>query len=432
MRSPAIDNLSPREYLFSLEHHGIKLGLETIGYLLRSAGQPQDRYPTVHVAGTNGKGSVVAMLSAILRAAGYMVGRFTSPHLIALNERFQINDEQIPDAELDTEIDFFRTLADQREWFPPTFFEINAAIAFHWFAERAVDCGVIEVGLGGRFDATNVIVPEVSAITTIELEHTRYLGDTLEEIAFEKAGIIKRGRPVVVGEVKPEPRDVILARADELGAPVLLRDRDFHYSVAGPALALDFSFESEALSIGPLRLGLAGRFQGENAATAAAVATLLPQRFPKVDAQAVRTGLESVRWPCRIEKVMDAPPVFIDVAHNAAGARRLAAELDIPCVTILAVSNDKDAVGIVEALAPRTDTLILTEFPGARALPIAKLRAAASTHPHQEAKNLAEAIELGLSYASDDRPLLITGSIFTAGEARKILIERHGAAPMRF
>ncbi|HEO71981.1 MAG TPA: bifunctional folylpolyglutamate synthase/dihydrofolate synthase, partial [Candidatus Hydrogenedentes bacterium] len=164
------DSHSPLDYLFRLEHHGIKLGLETIDYLLHAAGNPHHDYPTVHVGGTNGKGSTVAALHAILRSAGYRVGRFTSPHLIDIRERFQIDGQLIADAELDENIRIFRDIAEQRAWFPPTFFEMNAAIAFRWFAQQHVDCALVEVGLGGRFDATNVIVPEASAITTIALD----------------------------------------------------------------------------------------------------------------------------------------------------------------------------------------------------------------------------------------------------------------------
>jgi len=426
------ETLTPREYLFSLEHHGVRLGLETITYLLSSAGRPQECYPTVHVAGTNGKGSVIAVLNAILRAAGYRVGRFTSPHLIDLNERFQVNGRPIPDAELDENICYFQDIAEQREWWPPTFFELNAAIAFRWFEQCQVDCALIEVGLGGRFDATNVIVPEASAITNIDYDHMRYLGDTLEEIAFEKAGIIKEGRPVVVGETKPAPRNVILARAAELDCPVQLLDRDFHYAISGAPRELRFCFESGTMSFGPTPLGLAGSYQGENAATAVALAMVLAARFPKIDAQAIITGLRAARWPCRLEKVLDWPPVIIDVAHNVAGARKLAEDVSVKCVVILALSNDKDAAGIIEALGPITHTLILSQFSSERSLPMDRLCAAASNHPHRSAADLVEAVELGLELASPTRPLLITGSIFTAGSARRTLIERHGAPPLRF
>ncbi|MDQ1257898.1 MAG: dihydrofolate synthase / folylpolyglutamate synthase, partial [Candidatus Hydrogenedentes bacterium] len=239
------------------------------------------------------------MLDAILRAAGYTVGRFTSPHLIDLNERFLVNGEPIANEALDEQIDFFRTIADAREWWPPTFFEMTTVIAFRWFDQREVDCAIIEVGLGGRFDATNIITPEAVAITNIELDHTKYLGDTLPEIAFEKAGIIKPGRPVVVGETKPEPRDVILARAAEMDAPVRLMGRDFTYELSGPPETLEFSFETPLVKLGPTPLGLVGRFQGHNAAIAVTLALDLVPRYPKITAKAIETGLREVCWPCR-------------------------------------------------------------------------------------------------------------------------------------
>ncbi|HOZ48334.1 MAG TPA: folylpolyglutamate synthase/dihydrofolate synthase family protein [Candidatus Hydrogenedentes bacterium] len=428
---PAPD-LAPQEYLLSLERHGIKLGLETIGYLLDHADRPHQGYPTTHVAGTNGKGSTVAMLCAILRAAGYTVGRFTSPHLIHLNERFQIDSIPISDDALDEQIVFFRRIAEAREWLPPTFFEMNAAIAFRWFAQRRVDAAIIEVGMGGRFDATNVLNPEVAVITNIELDHMRFLGDTLEAIAFEKAGILKEGRPAVVSEMKPGPCQVILDRAQELDCPVSLLGRDFTCHVEGTPLDVRFFFKSPELDIGPVPLGLAGRFQGPNAAVSTMTAWLLRQRFPNIDRGAIERGLRGVRWPCRLERVLDDPPVIIDVAHNVAGAVTLAPELPPGCILVFAVSKDKDASAMLDALAPLAHTLILTQFSGDRALPVGQLCAVANQYSHYSTPDLAEAIATGLDLASAEHPLVITGSIFTCGEARQILIERHGAPAPAF
>jgi len=288
------------------------------------------------------------------------------------------------------------------------------------------------VGLGGRFDSTNVIVPEACAITNIDFDHTQYLGDTLEAIAVEKAGVIKRGRPVVLGEIAPDPRRVILARAKELACPVHAPGREYRYTVDGPRREQVFCFENDVLAVGPTRLGLAGRYQGQNAATAVALATAVTPRFPKIDAQAIVEGLAAARWPCRLEQVLDDPPVVIDVAHNAAGARTLAETVAAPCVVVLAVSNDKDAAGMIEALEPITHALILTQFTGRRALAADRLAAAAGGRTHCRVASLAEAIERGLEQASQDHPLLIAGSIFTAGEARQILIDRHGAPPLEF
>ncbi len=420
--------MTPRDYLHSLEVHGIKLGLDNITRLLQAADNPHQRYPTVHVAGTNGKGSVVAFLDAMLQAAGYKTGRFTSPHLIDLNERFLTGPHPIPDEALDENITFFRATAE-RMAAPPTFFELVAAVAFRRFHQQRVDLALIEVGMGGRFDATNVATPEVCAITTIDFEHTRYLGDTLEEIAFEKAGIIKPGTPVVVAETEPAPTQVILSRAKELSSPVSLLGREFHYETSGHSLKQQFAYKSASLSLGPIPPGLAGNYQGLNAATAVALAERLRQRFPKLDPKAIAGGLRTARWPCRLEKVLEAPPVIIDVAHNVAGARTLAAELP-PCVLVLAVAADKDAARIVEALAPASRALILTRFTGSRGLPVDQLCAAAAAHPHHRTDTLADAIDLGLDLASEALPLVITGSIFTAGEARKILIDRYDAPPL--
>ena len=427
-----MEDVSPREYLFGLEQYGIKLGLETITYLLDASGRPQQAYPTVHVAGTNGKGSVVAFLSAILRAAGCRVGQFTSPHLIDLTERFQVDGAPICENALSENASYFKTIADGRQWWPPTFFEMNAAIAFRWFAQCGVDCGVIEVGLGGRFDATNVIVPEVSVIVTIDRDHMRFLGETLEEIAFEKAGIMKQTRPVVVGETKSAPRRVLLARAAELHCPVDVIDWDFRYAVSGTAMEPQFRFESDTLRFGPAPLGLAGKYQGQNAAVAVAAARRLMERFPRVNEQTIVTGLRTARWPCRLEKVLDDPVVIIDVAHNTAGAKRLAETLPQKYVMLLAVSNDKDVKGMLDALAPMADTFILTQFTGSRALPVAGLCAAAGAYAHRSAPTVMEAIAMGMDLASSERPLLITGSIFTAGEARSILVRDYGAPPLRF
>ena len=422
--------MTPREYLFGLERFGIKLGLDNIRHLLEAADNPHGQFPSVHVAGTNGKGSVVAMLDAIVRAAGYRVGRFTSPHLIDVTERFLIDGVPISDTDLDEAIEFFRAVAEPMEP-PPTFFEMNTAIAFRRFAQSRVDLAIVEVGMGGRLDSTNVLAPLSTAITNIDLEHTRYLGDTLDKIAYEKAGIIKPATPVIVTEHKPPARDVILDRAAELGSTVRLLHRDFDFRTEGPAFDQQFTYESPLLLIGSTPLALAGVYQGENAAAAVALAETLMRPFPRIDAAAIRQGLQAARWPCRLETVLHSPRVIIDVAHNPAGARRLAAALE-RCVTILAVSSDKDAASMLAALAPITSCFLFSQFQGTRALPVDALCAAGAAYPHRRTGNLGEAIAVGLAMAGDSEPLLITGSVFTAGEARQILTQRHGAAPLQF
>ena len=424
--------MTPVEYLYSLELHGIKLGLDNIRYLLSEAGDPQRAYPTVHVGGTNGKGSVVAMLDAMLRAAGYRTGRFTSPHLCSVTERFLIDGEAIGTEALDGHIECFRAIAEGMEQCP-TFFELNTAIAFRHFAEDSVDIALIEVGMGGRFDSTNVIVPEVAGITNIALEHTKYLGDTLEAIAFEKAGILKQGVPAVVGETAPGPLGVIVARAEEVGSPLSALGRDFRYRLEGPPMAHTFDYTSEDLRIEACPLALPGGYQGMNAAIAVRLAEHLGVRFPRLTEACIAKGLGEAKWPCRLETVLESPKVIIDVAHNAAGAKELARALDSPCVLLLAMANDKDAGRIIEILSSKATTLILSAFTGSRALSVDDLCARAGSAPYERRETLAEALELGMQRATEQGvPLVIAGSMFTAGEARTILIEHYGAPPLEF
>ncbi len=418
--------MDARAYLYSLERFGIKLGLDNIRYLLEQAGEPQRAFPSIHVAGTNGKGSVVAMLDAIFRAAGYSTGRFTSPHLITLNERFLLNAAPIRDDELDRQLAFVRRIAEPMQ--PnPTFFEAATAACFRWFAEQRVDMGLIEVGLGGRFDSTNVITPACAAITNIGLEHTQYLGETLELIAFEKAGIIKPGVPVVVSETHLGPLGVILEQARALDSPAKLLGRDFHYALAGGR----FTYESERLRIGPVDLGLQGAYQGVNAAVAVAVAETLREQFPRLLAGAIAQGLSQARWPGRFERVLETPPVIMDVAHNYSGAQQLAPQLG-PSIIMMAVSGDKAAERMIDELAPYAAELLLTQYAGSRSLPVDVLCAAAHGRPHRRFERLGEAVDYGMAHAHAGLPFVITGSVFTVGEARTWLMEHYGAPGLVF
>jgi len=423
--------VTPRDYLAGLEFHGIKLGLDNIRFLMDAAGAPHCRYPTLHVAGTNGKGSVVAFAASMLRAAGYRVGRFTSPHLLDVSERFLINDQPIAAADLDRHIEFFRNVSAALPN-PPTYFEVCTAVAFRHFAESGVDVGVIEVGMGGRFDSTNVVEPEVCAITNIAFDHMKYLGNTLEAIAFEKAGIVKPGVPVVVGERNAGPFDVIEKVAHERGSPMILKKRDFTYTAGGGPLEPAITYRGPHYQIADVPLGLAGMHQAENAALAIAMIESTQPRI-LVPQEAIVRGLADVRWPCRLERVLDSPPVYIDVAHNPAGIARLVESMP-PCVVVFAAASDKNVGEMLRALQPIAKRFVLTTFDGARALPLAQLEAAATDLAcHVDSRTpLDAAIELGIKSASTQRPLLITGSIFTAAQARRILIRDHHAPSLQF
>ena len=430
MNGATATGLTPRAFLSSLELYGIKLGLDNITCLLDGAGRPQDQFPSVHVAGTNGKGSVVAMLDAMLMAAGYHTGRFTSPHLLELSERFLLDARAVDDAELDEHIAFYQDAAAAIDP-PPTYFELVTAVAFRIFATHQVECALVEVGMGGRFDSTNVLAPLAGAVTNIDLDHQKFLGNTREAIAFEKAGIIKAGIPVVIGEEAEGPQRVLRERAREVNAPARIVGRDYRFSVNDAYMHREFSYEGACFQLDSVRLALAGAYQGENAATAVALAELLQPHFPKLDAAAVRQGLETACWPCRLERVMDTPAVYIDVAHNTSGAEHLARELPAS-VIVLAVSSDKNAREMVHALGPAAHQLILTQFPGPRALPIERLCDAARNWPYLWEPHFDMAIFQGLRLAGTQYPLLITGSIFCAGEARRLLVEEHHAIPIRF
>lgn len=427
--------MTPRDYLASLEFHGIKLGLDNIRHLMADAGDPQLRYPTVHVAGTNGKGSVVAFTASILRAAGFKVGRFTSPHLFDVNERFLVDGDPISVADLDRHIEFFRAAAERLPN-SPTYFELCTAVALRHFAESNVDIAVIEVGMGGRFDSTSIIQPVACAITNIAMDHMAYLGDTIEAIAFEKAGIIKPGVPTVVGERMPTPFDVIESVAQERNARLVLKGRDFTYGPTVPARPGEraahphISYRGPRISIAGAQLGLAGMHQVENAALATALIETIHERF-SISEDAVIAGLRDARWPCRLERVCDDPPVYIDIAHNPAAAQRLVESLP-PCVVVFAASSDKNVGEMLHGLRPILSKLILTEFDGTRATPVTQLSAAAGTIEHEICATLRDAIAAGIKAASSRIPLLITGSIFTAGQARKILISERGAMALRF
>jgi dihydrofolate synthase/folylpolyglutamate synthase len=347
-------------WLYGLEAaRGMDFKLERVALALAALGDPQRRYPCLHIAGTNGKGSVAAMLHAMLQAAGRRVGLYTSPHLVRFTERIRICDAEISETEVVELTREIRTAATVRG-IELTFFEFVTVIAFLAFARHAVDCAVIEVGLGGRLDATNVIDPDVAVITTIGLDHEQYLGDTIEAIAAEKGGIIKPGRPVVIGRVPAEAGAVLHRIAAERSAPMIeaCRAIEVHGTDRLRVAGLGWQFDH-------VTLGLRGRFQRDNAATALAVAALVRERFG-LPASAVREGLAAVRWPGRLEVVSAAPLVVLDGAHNAAGIATLLDELPAiagsrPLHLLFGVMRDKRWQPMVEQLGPRVRSATVTE-----------------------------------------------------------------------
>jgi dihydrofolate synthase/folylpolyglutamate synthase len=319
---------SALQYIKACSKFGIKLGLERIDTIMERLGRPERRYPTVHVAGTNGKGSTVAMFEAVFRAAGYKTGRFTSPHLVSYRERFVVDGELITKERLAALITALQpviasVIADG--YGAPTEFEVGAALAFEFFAREQVDVAIVEVGMGGRFDATNIINPVLSVITHIALDHQEYLGDTLEKIAFEKAGIIKPDVPVVVGAQEPEVTAYLSKIARERGSLFLeageARVSNLEISESGTI----FTVASPDWGILPVRLGLIGRHQVDNCRNVLAGIAWLSGRGLPVRREQLLAGLARTAWPGRLERMAGVarPKLFFDGTHNPDGMRAL-------------------------------------------------------------------------------------------------------------
>jgi len=411
-------------FLKTLVRHGIKLGLDNINIILQNVDYPQRKFFSVHVGGTNGKGSAVAYIDSIFRQQGICVGKFISPHLIDLAERFQINGIPISAEELHEEIVFFKNLVERKNILP-TFFEFCTAIAFHWFALQKVDWAVIEVGMGGRFDSTNVIIPEACAITNIGLEHTQYLGDTLEKIAREKAGIIKRNVPVVTGETNPETVKVFQDYAKKMNAPLWQIDKDFHVQWLKSGEITKITYQSPVREIKDAPTRLDASYQRENAGVALAVIDWLTQKGIPINEDAITQGLANAYWPGRFDLVSKSPWVLLDSAHNPDGMKRLVENIDKVTI-VLSVADDKDIQGIVKALTSHTEEFIITQFYGKRAMPVEKIKeqVALTGIPYVVESDFYSALSLGWQKAQSARKLLIAGSIYAVGQTYEWLIQK--------
>jgi dihydrofolate synthase/folylpolyglutamate synthase len=427
------------DYLFGLQKHGIKFGLSNSRRLMGLMGDPHLRFRSIHIAGTNGKGSTAAFLAGMLLAAGYRVGLYTSPHLVSFTERIRINNVPITE---DRVIDLAERVRTRYESLPPaegggltpTFFEVTTAMAFTCFAEERVDVAVVEAGMGGRLDSTNVITPMVSVITNIDLEHTEYLGDTIEKIAGEKAGVIKPAVPVVTGAAQPEALRVIEQTAASAGSPVHRMPNDFGGVPRSAGQEQAFDYRGIGMRLADLRIGMRGQHQIGNACLALAAAECIAQGGMAVPDAAIRTGLANAVWEGRLERVAERPDIFLDGAHNPASARVLAdAVRDLRqgyrhLVLVIGILMDKDCRGIVSQLAPLADRVIVTKPRYSRALDIQLLAAeiGAFHRTADAAGNVAEAIGLARQGAAENDLILITGSLYTVGDARAAL--RPGAS----
>lgn len=423
------------EYLYGLQKHGIKLGLETMRTLLGRLGNPERRFRSLHIGGTNGKGSTAAMAAAMLQAAGYRVGLYTSPHLVDFRERIRVNQVMIAEAQVTELTQRLRAIVQSD--LAPTFFELTTAMAFLHFAESGVDVAVLEVGLGGRFDATNVVEPEACAITTIALDHQEHLGTTEAAIGFEKAGIIKSGVPVVVGRIDGPAWDVIRTTAADRGAPLMRLGKDFQAIGSGPDA---FSYHSRSRRFDGLTCVLAGRHQLDNAACAVALLEAAEGRGISVNEEAVRRGLQSVQWEGRLDVLERGPVLLLDGAHNPAAAHVLAEYLaewsatrpEARLILVLGMMRDKDHQRFVEPLHRLVSEVVLTQADMARSSSVQELlEVIGSQFPLcHVAPSAADALALAKSRATAQDLICVTGSLMLVGEV-KALVRGCGLSPLR-
>ena len=435
-----------KELLARWPESRIEWKLERMAALMDLLGDPQLAYPVIHIAGTNGKTSTARMADALLRALDLRTGRYISPHLESIVERISIDGESIsPDhfAAAYDHIAPYLELVDAGGEVPLSFFEAMTGMAFTVFADTPVDVAVVEVGMGGRLDATNIVRAPVAVVTPVDLDHMAYLGDTIAAIAGEKAGIIKADQTVVVAHQHPDAHAVLAARAAEVGAALVREGREFgvvsrRNAVGGQLLTL----QGLGARYDEVFLPLYGRYQASNAACAlAAVEALVGGRGP-LDADLVRAGFASVTSPGRLEVVRTAPTILIDATHNPAGARVTAQTLRDSfafrtLVGVVAVLADKDATAILGTFEPLFAHVVVAQNHSARAMPVDELAAIAVEVFGPErvdvADRLDEAIEVAVERAEQDADdagalsgagVLVTGSVVTAGEARTLL-RRH-------
>ena len=469
-------------YLYSLQNYGIKFGLDNITRLLSELNNPHESFLSVHVAGTNGKGSTSAIIASILQAAGFRVGLFTSPHLVSFTERIKINGKEITEGDIVQLAGEIKEIVSGINDFSPTFFEVVAAMAMLYFERKKIDIAVIEVGMGGRLDATNIIVPLVSVITNIGYDHKEFLGNTLGEIAFEKAGIIKSRISVVASRQEPEVREVIEKKAREQNAGIYIYGKDFSSTLKREDLSwICFDYTDDSLVLLDLHLALAGEHQMQNASVAIKTVELLASKLtppfscathnlhsfastsPTPEGKGevgdkslneswpryIREGLKNIRWSGRLEFISEAPPIIIDGAHNPTAAVTLSQTLRNlflrkygRIVMVLGIMDDKDIRGVMEPLLPLASEIILTAPSYSRAASpekLANIAASLGFHDVRISHTIREAIETSIEIASVEKSrdstshplnpfplILVTGSFYTIGEAKEVLLGQKG------
>ncbi len=406
------------KYLYALQKYGIKFGLSKTSNLMRAFGNPHKGQKYIHIAGTNGKGSVAAFIASILKEAGLKVGFYSSPHLVRFTERFRINDREISHDTAAALIKELRDAFSADE--PPTFFEATTAMALVYFAREDTDIAIMEVGMGGRLDATNVITPMVSVITNISREHEFFLGTRLLDIAGEKAGIIKEGVDVLTGVTQSSVISLFQSLCDKKNAPLRRVGKDIRYRTRGPG----FNYYGLKRRLNGLETGLKGRFQVRNAALAVAVIETLEEKGSKISSEHIRRGLKNPNWPGRMQIVAKRPTILLDGAHNPTAIRALAdsikTELEYSrLILVIGIMADKKIGQMLRGIVPICDYAIFTRPVYSRAASPEILMAKATPlgKPGEIVPFLTEALDRARKMANPEDLIVVCGSLFTVGEA---------------
>jgi len=419
------------DYLYGLEKFGMIFGLAKIEEILEAVGNPHREIQAIHIGGTNGKGSTAAIIASILRKEGYRVGLYTSPHLIRFTERMKVNEKEIEKEEVASLTEWMRERIETAGIAPPfTFFDFTTAMAFLYFKQKMVDLAILEVGLGGRLDSTNVIDPLLSIITNIGKDHEDVLGKGILRIAREKAGIIKESRPLITAATQAQVLRLFSKICREKKAPFFRVGKEFRYVLAGEG---SFSYEGLYRKLWGLSLNLRGSHQMINATTALGAMEILDDLGYRVSNDAMTEGLKEVDWPGRLEVVCSSPRVLLDGAHNPDGALSLKESLEKDfqyhhLVLLIGIMKDKDVHSILHSLSPLADHIILTRPGTDRAASPALLRKALGRNGKKAEviEDFRKAIDRGLSLTSEEDILCITGSLYTVGEARSYFLPRGG------
>ncbi|MBS3819235.1 bifunctional folylpolyglutamate synthase/dihydrofolate synthase [bacterium] len=418
------------EYLEHVQAQGIKFGLDNVRTLLSSVDNPHQKYPSILVAGSNGKGSVCAMLTRILSLHHYKAGLYTSPHLIRTEERIQVGKNPVPPESFCRLLSLLKEKIEQlierkKLSHPPTFFEHMTCLAFLYFQEQNVDMAVLEVGMGGRFDATNVVDPALSVITTVSMEHKEFLGESLSQIAFEKAGVLKPGVEVVCGVEKPEAYATIKKRAQEVKAPfygVFENGKECLVHRGSWGYSFEYRSDSHTYKFTP---ALHGEHQGKNASVAILASERLSPNWG-LETEKIIQGIETTEWEARLEVISRSPLILLDGAHNEEGALALREYIQNfvppPLVLVFAVMKNKEIEKVADILFPLTEKVILTRFPFHKSASPQQIKDRTLRYRDRLLlePEVSQAVPKAVQLAGEGGSVIISGSLFLAGEVKKL------------